>query len=167
MRWALGQGIRNGQPWKAMWRAGECVWHSCQKMQGDAKNTRTSGPHLHTWWYDMVYFRIKHGYLLHRKLYILTGWSAEFFFLCHNSKWIPTENRRGIKFSTLSQAKLGITFLSLHFTSRITSYFRYKHTWWFPLHLGYQAIFQSHCGMIWWWLHDGDCWLVSGHYDHI
>ena len=42
MRWALGQGIRNGQPWKSMWRAGECVWHSCQKMQGDAKNTRTS-----------------------------------------------------------------------------------------------------------------------------
>ena len=42
MRWALGQGIRNGQPWKSMWRAGECVWHSCQKMQGDAKDTRTS-----------------------------------------------------------------------------------------------------------------------------
>ena len=46
MRWALGQGIRKGQPWKSMWRVGECVWHSCQKMQGDAKNTRTSGPHL-------------------------------------------------------------------------------------------------------------------------
>ena len=42
-------------------------------------------------WYGMVYFRIKHGYLLHRKLYILTEWSAEFFFHWHNSKWIPTE----------------------------------------------------------------------------
>ena len=61
--------------------------------------------------YDMVYFRIKHGYLLHRKLYILTGWSAEFFFLQHNSKRIPMENRCGIKFSTLPQARLGITFL--------------------------------------------------------
>ena len=50
MRWALGQGIRKVQSWKSMWRVGECVWHSCQKMQGDAKNTRTSGPHLHTWW---------------------------------------------------------------------------------------------------------------------
>ena len=61
--------------------------------------------------YDMVYFRIKHGYLLHRKLYISTGWSAKFSSSDIIANESPRKNRRGIKFSTLSQAKLGITFL--------------------------------------------------------
>ena len=78
--------------------------------------------------YDMVYFRIKHGYFLHWKLYVLTGWSALFFFLCHNNKWIPTEKSSWHQvFNTIpSQAWYYIS--SLNFTSRITSYFRYKHT---------------------------------------
>ena len=48
----------------------------------------------------------------HRKLYVLTGCSALFFFLCHNNK----TNSHGkvvvaSSFLTLSQVKLGITYL--------------------------------------------------------
>ena len=57
------------------------------------------------------YISDKAWILVTSKLYILTGWSPEFFYLWHNSKRIPTKKRRGIKFSTLSQAKLGITLL--------------------------------------------------------
>ena len=101
--------------------------------------------------YDMVYFRIKHGYFLHRKLYVLTGWVPLFFFLCHNDKRIPV----ALSFQHYPKPSLVLhIFFKFHFQNY--NLFQIKTYIMIPFTSRVSSIFQSHYDMIWWWWWLGD-----------